>query len=34
MRGVISESSWLLAEKRHEIPRPLVWRKERNNNLP
>jgi hypothetical protein len=25
---------WLLAEERHEISSPLVWRKERNHDLP
>jgi hypothetical protein len=31
---VISELYWLLAEERHEISSPLVWRKERNDDLP
>jgi hypothetical protein len=34
MRGVISELCWLLAEERHEISGPLVWRKKRNDDLP
>jgi hypothetical protein len=34
MRGVISELFRLLAKKRYEIPSPLVWRKERNDDLP
>ncbi len=34
MRGVISELFRLLAEERYEIPGPLIWRKERNDDLP
>jgi hypothetical protein len=34
MRGVIPELFWLLAEERYQISSPLVWRKERNDDLP
>jgi hypothetical protein len=34
MRGVISELSRLLAEEWYENPGSLVWRKERNDDLP
>jgi hypothetical protein len=34
MRGVMPESFRLLAEERYEISSPLVWRKERNDDLP
>jgi hypothetical protein len=34
MRGVIPESFRLLAEERYEIPGSLVWRKERDDDLP
>jgi hypothetical protein len=33
-RRIISELFCLLAEERYEIPGPLVWRKESNDDLP